>query len=148
LSTVILKTLALAALLAASIPAHAQMYKCVDERGVTSYSDKPRPGCKGKEVDIRPIPPVSGQAVKPSQSDVAGQEAEFRRRQIERGEAEAQDAAVRKNECENLRREYARLQFPGRLAVSIDAKGERVYIDDDTRQKRSAEIRGKLGACP
>jgi hypothetical protein len=32
--------------------------------------------------------------------------------------------------------------------VSIDAKGERVYIDDDTRQKRSAEIRDKLGACP
>jgi Domain of unknown function (DUF4124) len=143
-----LKTLALAVLLAASASAHAQMYKCVDERGVTSYSDKPRPGCKGKEVDIRPIPPVSGQAVKPGRSDVAGEEAEFRRRQIERGQAEAQDVAVRKNECELLRREYARLQFPGRLAVSIDAKGERVYIDDDTRQKRSAEIRDKLGACP
>jgi hypothetical protein len=142
-----LKTLALAALLAASLSAHAPMYKCVDERGVTSYSDKPRPGCKGKEVDIGPIPPVSGE-VKPRGSDVAGQEAEFRRRQIERGEAEAQDVAVRKNECELLRREYARLQFPGRLAVSIDSKGERVYIDDDSRQKRSAEIRNKLGACP
>ena len=143
-----LKTLALAVLLAASVPAHAQMYKCVDERGVTSYSDKPRPGCKGKEVDIRPIPPVSAQAVEPSRSDVAGQEAEFRRRQIERSEAQAQDEAVRRNECERLKREYARLQFPGRLAVSIDAKGERVYIDDDARQKRSAEIRDKLGACP
>ena len=34
------------------LPVLAQMYKCVDERGVTSYSDKPRPGCKGGEVDI------------------------------------------------------------------------------------------------
>jgi len=142
-----LKTLALAALFAASLSAHAQMYKCVDERGVTSYSDKPRPGCKGKEVDIGPIPPVSGE-VKSRGSDVAGQEAEFRRRQIERGEADARDEAVRRNECERMKREYARLQFPGRLAVSVDAKGERVYIDDDTRQKRSAELRDKLGACP
>lgn len=123
------------------------MYKCVDERGVTSYSDKPRPGCKGKEVDIRPIPPVSGE-LKPNTSDVAGREAEFRRRQIERGEADARDDAERKQQCEQLKREYARLQFPGRLAISIDAKGERTYIDDDTRQKRSAELRGKLGACP
>jgi hypothetical protein len=143
-----LKTIALAALLAASLPAQAQMHKCVDERGVTSYSDKPRPGCKGKEVDIRPIPPVSGRAVKPSESDVAGQEAEFRRRQIERGEADAQEEAERKYQCARLKSEYARLHFPGRLAVSIDAKGERTYMDDDVRQKRIAEIREKLGACP
>jgi hypothetical protein len=141
-----LKTLALAALLAACVPAQAQMYKCVDERGVTSYSDSPRPGCKGKEVDIRPIPPVSGE-LKPDTSDVAGREADFRRRQIERGEVEANEQAVRKNECERMRREYARLQFPGRLSV-VDAKGERTYIDDDTRQKRTAELRDKLGACP
>jgi hypothetical protein len=141
-----LKTLALAALLAVPVPAQAQMYKCVDERGVTSYSDAPRPGCKGKEVDIRPIPPVSGE-LKPNTSDVAGREADFRRRQIERGEAEANEEAARNNECERMRREYARLQFPGRLSI-VDAKGERSYIDDDTRQKRSAELRGKLGACP
>ena len=109
-----MKTIALAALLAVSLPAQAQMYKCVDERGVTSYSDKPRPGCKGKEVDIRPIPPVSGQ-VNPDRSDVAGQEAEFRRRQIERGQAEAQDEAERKYQCDRLKWEYARLQFPGRI---------------------------------
>jgi hypothetical protein len=141
-----LKNFALAALLAASVPAYAQMYKCVDERGVTSYSDKPRPGCKGKEVDIRPIPPVSGQ-VTPDTSNVAGREADFRRRQIERGQADARDEAERKQQCEQLKREYARLQFPGRLAVSVDAKGERVYMEDDVRQKRSAEIRDKLGAC-
>jgi hypothetical protein len=97
-------------------------------------------------VNIRPIPPVSGQ-VKPDTSDVAGREADFRRRQIERGQADANEEAMRKNECERLKAEYARLQFPGRLAVSVDSKGERVYIDDEARQKRSAEIRGKLGAC-
>jgi hypothetical protein len=33
---------ALALLLSVALPAAAQMYKCVDERGVTHYSDKLR----------------------------------------------------------------------------------------------------------
>ena len=111
-----LKTLALAALLAASIPVQAQMYKCVDERGVTSYSDSPRAGCKGKEVDIRPIPPVSGE-LKPDTSDLAGREADFRRRQIERSDAQADEDAGRKQECEPLQIEvgHAKIdsRFPG-----------------------------------
>lgn len=142
-----MKTIALAALLAASVSAQAQMYKCVDERGVTSYSDKPRPGCKGREVDIRPIPPVSGQ-VKPVKSDLAGQEADFKRRQIERDFADAKDEAERNKQCGRLKNEYARLHSPGRLVVNINAKGERSYMDDDVRQRRVAEIREKLGACP
>ena len=44
---------ALALLLPRAAPAHAQMYKCVDARGVTQYSDKPCPDGKGREVDIQ-----------------------------------------------------------------------------------------------
>jgi len=54
------RIIALGFLLAAAFPAAAQMYKCVDERGVTHYTDKPRPDCKGGKVDIRPIPSLSG----------------------------------------------------------------------------------------
>ena len=43
-----MRTLALTVLLLACAPAYAQMYKCVDSRGVTHYSDKPLPpSCKG-----------------------------------------------------------------------------------------------------
>ena len=47
-----MRRLALALLLAVALPAHAQMYKCVDARGVTHYTDKPLPGCKGGAVNI------------------------------------------------------------------------------------------------
>src|SRR6267378_3964592 len=43
-------TLALAVLLLACAPAYAQMYKCVDQRGVTHYSDKPLPRAHGAGV--------------------------------------------------------------------------------------------------
>src|SRR6185503_2638718 len=67
------------ALASLATAAQAQMYKCVDERGVTHYSDKPSPGCKGKEVDIQPIPPIGGQ-VEPRSRDAAREDADFQRR--------------------------------------------------------------------
>ena len=42
-----IRSFVLALLLAASPAAFADLYKCVDARGKTQYSDKPLPGCKG-----------------------------------------------------------------------------------------------------
>jgi len=47
----------LASLLLAAPPAQAQMYKCVDARGKTQYSDKPIPGCKSTTTVEPPPPP-------------------------------------------------------------------------------------------
>ena len=84
--------------------AHAQIYKCVDERGVVSYSELPRPGCKGGKIDIRPIPPVGGKVTAPG-NDIQEQEADFRRRNLERAEAESKDRAARERE-QTARRNY------------------------------------------
>jgi hypothetical protein len=65
--------------LALALPAHAQMYKCVDSRGVTHYADQPTEGCRNAAVDIRPSPPISGRLT-PSAADPAQQDADFRRR--------------------------------------------------------------------
>jgi len=73
------RLLVLAALLAAP-HAQAQMYKCVDARGVTQYADKPCPGGKGKEVDIQGQPPISGK-VTPGREDLKAAERDFQRRQ-------------------------------------------------------------------
>lgn len=40
-----MRLLALIVLLAAALPVHAQMYRCVDASGKRSFSDKPGPGC-------------------------------------------------------------------------------------------------------
>ena len=86
-----MRTLALTALLLACAPAYAQMYKCVDARGVTHYSDKPLPpSCKGGEVKIRATPPAGTGG--PSVPAAAGTAADLNRR------------------CARAMQEYARMQ--------------------------------------
>ena len=140
-----MKTLFFLVLFAPAL-ASGQMYKCVDEQGVTSYSDSPRPGCKGRKVDIQPIPPVSGKTAA-RKSDVARQDAEFKRRQIERQDAEAHAKAELAQRCAFLRDEHAFLSSAGRISVT-DGRGQRTYIDDATRDARLVKLREELRVCP
>jgi hypothetical protein len=128
--------------------AAAQMYKCVDERGVTHYADKPTAGCRNSAVEIQGSPPISGRLSAPADS-TAQQEADFRRRLMEREQsqrAQRAEQAVLDSRCANLRQEQAMLGS-GRRVVKINAKGEREYLDDSVRDARLAEIRGALEKC-
>ena len=122
------------------------MYKCVDERGVTYYSDTPRPGCAGGSVDIRPIPPVSGKE-SPRSSSLAGEDADFKRRQIQREQAEAREKTALEQRCASLRSEYA-LLGSGVPVIKSNERGERVYLEDATRDARMAQIKEQMRACP
>jgi hypothetical protein len=126
------------------------MYKCVDERGVTHYSDNPNAGCKGKEVDIRPIPPTGGK-VQERKLDPARASTEFNRRQIARERIEQNEKSAREaqeRQCDRLRTELALLSAGRRVVEKRNDKGERVFMDDETREKRLAELNGQLRACP
>lgn len=138
--------LALIALLAAT-PAHAQMYKCVDERGVTHYSDKPRPGCKGGKVDIQGSPPLSGAVAPHRTEDLARQNAEFKRRQLEQEQAQAADRKALEQRCAGLRRELGVLSGGYRVS-KVTPQGERVYLEDATRDARMAQLREQVRGCP
>lgn len=122
------------------------MYKCVDERGVTHYTDKPQPGCAGGPVDIRPIPPVSGKE-SPRAGSLAGEDADFKRRQMLREQAEARERTALVARCSNLRSEYALLDS-GVPIIKSNEHGERVYMEDATRDARMAQIREEMRACP
>jgi len=133
--------------------AQAQMYKCVDERGVTTYLDRPRPGCKGGEVNIRPSPPL-GAGVRREGEDMQQRELDFRRRRIERSEAEAaqkaerdKDLAARREVCAELKNDLLTLDSRTRIVLDVNSKGERTYMDDATRARTLAETREKLRAC-
>jgi hypothetical protein len=128
--------------------AAAQMYKCVDSRGVTHYADKPTPGCTNAAVEIQGSPPISGRLAPPAENS-AQQEADFRRRQLEREEAEHSERAERaqlESRCANLRQERAVLAS-GRRLVQINAQGERVYVDDAMRDRRLADVQAALQNC-
>jgi sRNA-binding protein len=136
------------ALLAMPAVAAAQMYKCVDANGVTGYVDSPRAGCK--EVDIRGQPPISGN-IEGRKENFSREDADFRRRQIEREKAEAkeQQAVVsKKQQCERMRMEYARLDVARRILVRVEPNGDRVYMDDEERRRQLSDLRGKLASCP
>jgi len=129
-----------------SSAAAAQMYKCVDQRGVVTYSDKPSPGCKGGPVDIQPIPSLSGHGTTPPPS-AAQQDTDFRRRQIERERQEATEKAALAQRCARVRQELAWLSASTRVARINDA-GERVYMDDATRESRMAQLKQQMRDCP
>jgi len=138
------------ALASLATAAQAQMYKCIDERGVTHYSDKPSPGCKGREVDIQPLPPIGGK-VELRTRDPAREDADFQRRRIERERIEAKETAAREarqRRCAQLRSEIGRMRGARRVFEKYAESGERIYMDDAAREKRVAELSEQLRACP
>ena len=125
--------------------AQAQMYKCVDARGATQYSDKPCADGKGKAVDIRGQPPISG-TLTPRGADTGTAEADFRRRQIERGreeEALAARAEQQKRRCAELRSQLDLMMRVNTIS-RVNEKGERVYMDDATRNARVEQLNSEI----
>jgi hypothetical protein len=140
--------LAAAALLVLALPAQAQMYKCVDEQGKVNYRDQSGPGCK--PVDIRASSPISGKAAAAPTPSYVEQDAQIRRRLLEReqtadAERRARDALTRR--CAGLRQEHAVLTS-GRRIVEFTAQGDRVFMDDAVRERRLAQVTQELRSCP
>jgi len=132
----------------APVAASAQMYKCLDARGATVYSDKPCPAGRGGAVNIRSDPPA--EAAKGA-GDYKRQEIEFRKRQSERAEAEAQEkaerdklAAEKREYCDGLKKDLLTLESRSRIVLDVNSKGERTYMDDATRAKTLAETKANL----
>jgi len=92
--------------------AHAQaMYKWVDEKGVTHFSESPPPDdaktkTKATKVEPKVIPPSSPSAYQENSDKWKAQDAEFKRRQIERDkkdEAAGKDKEKRAAACQRAR---------------------------------------------
>src|SRR5205085_11379344 len=92
-----------ASLLLAAPPAQAQMYKCVDARGKTQYSDKPIPGCRSTTtVEPPPKRAAPGAAGKPPAKQAA--------KAAPKGEMGEYTAEQRASRCKTLREERDWLQ--------------------------------------
>lgn len=133
-------SVALAVLLAlATAGAHAQIYKWYDEKGRARYGERPPAGVSARLL----APPAPGAQEKRGPS-LDEQEAEFRRRQIEKREAEERHAAaakVRARQCESLREE---LSYSESLRLFRYERGEKVYFSDAERKAHAGKVRGLI----
>ena len=128
-----------------------QMYKWVDEKGVTHFSSDPPPDeAKAKAQKYEPrVTPPSGDVKPPveSPSKWSDQEADFRKRQIERGraeEAEAKQAGVRAKRCADAKRKLEWYES-GRI-YRDNPDGTRSWMEDSQREAKLQEQRDLMRA--
>jgi len=138
----LLASAAFAALLPlAAAPAVAALYKWVDANGRTVYSDQVPPGVKAEPVGAAP-PPANPNAAK----DLANQDAEFRKRQMERAEdAKKGDKARADNAklttlCAQARAQIANLRTEQMVIYRLNEKGERVVMDEAARRAEIGRV--------
>jgi hypothetical protein len=125
-----------------ALSAHGQqIYKWVDDKGVTQYTTTPPPGGKAQTIKTAPAPAA------PATRTWQEQEIEFRARQVERAEArheqeQAQvDAARRRAACAVAQQDLRALKEQ-RPVYRQDEKGERQYLDDPQRAEAERTTRG------
>ncbi|MGZ5080768.1 MAG: DUF4124 domain-containing protein [Usitatibacter sp.] len=130
-------------LLLVPLAAAAQsIYKWVDEKGVTHFSESPPPDGKATKVEVKPTG-----TEKPRVDNWKERELESRQRRVQKEGAEEEN--LRKQESERTQRcSHAREALDtvknSRRIYRLDDKGERVYMEDKDRpeaiEKWSREV--------
>lgn len=118
------------------------IYKWVDEKGVTHFSESPPPDGKATKVEVKP----SGDE-KPRVDDWKERELESRQRRTQKESAEEQarvnEERERTQRCSRAREGLDTVKNSRRV-YRLDDKGERVYMEDKDRpdaiEKWSREV--------
>jgi uncharacterized protein DUF4124 len=129
--------------------ASAQTYKWTDQNGRVQYGDTP-PGDAANVTRLKGPGASSAPAAAPeAKRDAAAKdkpltpEQAFQKRQQERNEAEQKaakeraEAQEKRANCESAQASLRQLQSGQRLS-SVNAAGERVYLDDEQRNSQIA----------
>jgi hypothetical protein len=142
------RLIVLAAALAFSAGAAAQMYKWKDRNGHVRYGDTPPPG-----VDATPMRAPAGAPPPPAADAKNGKDGKaekaltpeqaFQKRQKERAEAdekaakERADADAKRSNCEQAQAQLRTLES-GQRITTVNAAGERVFVEDSERASMTA----------
>ena len=136
-----MKTIVAVAMMAVSAVASAQINKCLDAKGkVVGYGSECPAGTRSEASGVKasPAPAASsaGSAPAGAPQSAAERDADFRKRQIEKQEADAKStkkaAAAEQNKraCEDSRAYLASLQGGHRITRTDPKTGERVFLSD------------------
>ena len=141
--------------LATAVPAFAQVYKWVDERGVTHYGERPPQGSKASEVPNRLASPAPGGAgaeannpkgPNPEQGQVRPKDQDPRQSPNKAESRQDAEAAKRAQLCNQQRALLERLkQSPP--SFTLNEKGEQIPLDNSAaiaRQEKFAAEQCRL----
>ena len=139
----------------AALPAFAQVYKWVDERGVTHYGERPPQGSKASEVPNRLASPAPGGAGAeasnpkdpgPEQGQARPKNQDPRPAPSKGPSTQEAEATKRQQLCDQQRALLERLkQSPP--SYTLNEKGERIPLDNSAaiaRQEKFAAERCRL----
>lgn len=134
-------------MLLTSISTHAALNKWVDADGKIHYSDSVPADVKVKKLRSFTAPDASAPASGvPAQKSLAEREADWKKSQNSKDEAEKkaalekENASIKQKNCEGARGNLAAYENSPRM-VQYDAKGERTYLDDTARAQKIDEAR-------
>jgi coenzyme F420-reducing hydrogenase alpha subunit len=135
-----MKRIAIAVLALALAPlASAQLYKWVDKDGKVHYSDQPPPASATKQINVAP-----GPAAPPPSALEKDKALEKTRAQSRDAAKKAEDAEKlarqRQEACEKARSYLKGIENGGRF-TTFDAKGDRVYMEQDQIDAETAKAR-------
>ncbi len=148
------RILLFAVTMALSAGVAAQTYKWIDKDGKVRYGDQPPPGVKATPLK-GPPPPASP----PSPASKSGEkpltpEAAFQKRQQERAEADKKSAKANTDDetkrinCQQAQASLRTLQSGQRISSTNEA-GERVYLNDDERDREQVRVQQSVREwCP
>lgn len=125
-----------------ALPAAAAVYKWTDASGRVIYSDQPPPANVKAETIKAPPPPANPDALKELQQ----KDAERRQRQAQReqGEAKASQAQAevqqKSADCARIQAQVGRLTASQDIVYRINERGERVVLDDATRNTERMQL--------
>jgi hypothetical protein len=121
------------------------MYKCVDARGVTHYTDKPLPGCKTRESEPKGQPPAPGKVAAQKEAPKREERAVQRPKTAAEKAKEAELLALEqhKRRCALLEGELRRIEKYWRLRSA--GAGESTVGEDAARESRATVLRGQIG---
>lgn len=134
-------------LLLTSISTHAALNKWVDADGKVHYSDTAPADAKVKKLRSSSAPDASAPTTEaPAQKSVAEREADWKKSQNAKDEAEKkvalekENVAIKQKNCDSARGNLAAYENSPRM-VQYDAKGERTYLDETARAQKIDEAR-------
>jgi hypothetical protein len=116
----------------------SQVYKWVDDKGVTHFGANPPQGQAATSVNtVIAQPKAAAKAAAPTPAQGNSGEAEQKVIDAKVKQQVAEQAAERKKYCETVRTNLAQLQNNPRLLTEIN--GEQVRLGEDQRQAKIAD---------